>query len=173
MLSDPTANRGLALFSVAMSLIAWVVLIRPRVVAHANGVLLRNIVRDTLIPWSCVERVKVLQTLQVVTPTQTYHGLGVSRSARSMLRESRGQVTPGFFGVGSSGVFGRSYPAEARSTAAQQQVGGTYQAYVESRLRDFAKGKANVAAAQPVGSWAVLPLAALVVAAVCGVLIVL
>lgn len=165
LLSDPVANQGLVFFGVAMCLLAWVVLIRPLVVAHANGVLLRNMVRDTFIPWSCVERARVLQTLQVVTDTKVYHGLGVSRSGRSIAKESRqGHTTPGFFGIGGSGMYGRSYPVEAESSSARHSVGGTYQAYVESRLQDLSAARASSAPGQPVQSWAPLPLAALAVA---------
>lgn len=166
LLSDPAASRGLILFGIVMCLLAWVVLIRPLVVAHANGVLLRNMVRDTFIPWSCVERARVLQTLQVVTATKVYHGLGVSRSGRSIAKESRqGHTTPGFFGIGGSGMYGRSYPAEAESSAARHSIGGTYQAYVESRLQDLSATRASSAPGQPVQSWAPLPLAALGLAA--------
>ncbi len=181
LLSDPAANQGLVFFGVAMCLVAWVVLIRPLVVAHENGVLLRNMVRDTFVPWVCIERTRVLQTLHVVTPTKVYHGLGVSRSARSVAKESRrGQApaSPGFFGIGGSGIFGRSYPAEAESSTARHAVGGTYQAYVESRLENLAAGKAKPAAGTaeaaadgPVTSLAALPLAALGLAACCAALI--
>lgn len=107
--SDPIANQGAILVGVILSLIAWVVLIRPLVVAHTNGVVLRNMVSDTFIPWSSIEKALVLQTLRVVTPTKVYHGLGVSRSARSIVKESRpGHATPGFFGMGGSGALGRS-----------------------------------------------------------------
>lgn len=168
LLADPAANQGLILFSVAMCLVAWVVLVRPLVVAHANGVVLRNMVSDTFIPWSCVERAQVLQTLQVVTPKKVYHGLGVSRSTRSMMREARqAQAAPGFFGAG------RSYSAET-GAAAQPQAGSSYQAYVESRLHDLAAmedGEPEGTAAQPVVSWAALPLAALALAATCTALI--
>jgi len=181
LLSDPAANRGLVFFGVAVCLVAWVVLIRPLVVAHENGVLLRNMVRDTFVPWVCIERTRVLQTLHVVTPTKVYHGLGVSRSARSVAKESRrGQApaSPGFFGIGGSGIFGRSYPAGAESSTARHAVGVTYQAYVESRLENLAAstaksaaGTAEVASDRPVTSLAALPLAALGLAACCAALI--
>ncbi len=115
--SDPIANQGTILFGVILCLIAWVVLIRPLVVAHTNGVVLHNMVSDTFIPWSSIEKALVLQTLRVVTPTKVYHGLGVSRSARSIVRESRpGHATPGFFGMGGSGALGRSDSETPRST---------------------------------------------------------
>lgn len=176
ILSDPTGNLGLVLFGIAICLTAWIVLLRPLVVAHMNGIVLHNMVSDTFIPWSCVERARVLQTLQVVTPKKVYHGLGVSRSARSMLRESRpGHATPGFFGVGSSGVFGKSY--SQTQIAAERHAGGTYQAYVESRLRELAtappKGQPQGQSAEPVVAWAPLPVAALALTLICGGLLVL
>ncbi len=171
--SDPIANQGAILVGVILSLIAWVVLIRPLVVAHTNGVVLRNMVSDTFIPWSSIEKALVLQTLRVVTPTKVYHGLGVSRSARSIVKESRpGHATPGFFGMGGSGALGRS-----DSPAVDPHAGGTYQAYVESRLHDLAaappKGSPSGTSTQPVVSWAVLPLVAVAVAALCAGLLLL
>ncbi len=167
--SGVPANRGLLLFGIALTLVAWVVLIRPVVSAHQHGVLLRNMLRDTFVPWASIERTRALQTLQVVTPQGIYHGLGVSRSARSMIRESRrGAPTPGFFGVGSSGAFGRSYPMHDDSAAKQ---GATYSAYVESRLRDLGTRAAADGPDRPVISWSPLPLIALGAAVACAVLI--
>lgn len=80
---------GLVAFCVAFSLIAWVVLIRPEVSAHRNGLLLRNMLRDTFLPWACIKSCRVSQTLQIGTRDKVYHGLGVSKSARQSARESR------------------------------------------------------------------------------------
>jgi hypothetical protein len=188
LLTDPVANRGLAYFGVAMSLLAWVVLIRPLVSAHERGVLLQNMARDAFVPWSCIQRTRVLQTLQVVTAGKTYHGLGVSRSARSMMREARrGQPAPGgFLGVGGSGAFGRSYPEPAGHRGGSHS-GLTYQSYVESRLLDLASSHTDAppgsvatradssgrdpmhseTGSSPVVVWATLPLVALALAAAC------
>ena len=172
LLTGAAPEFGLMLLGVVMCLLAWVVLLRPVVVAHANGVVLRNMVRDTFIPWSAVQRAKVLQTLQVVTPAKTYHGLGVSRSARAMMKESRpARPSSGFLGVGGTSSFGRSYPDEALSSAARPDVGGTYQSYIESRLQDLASDRAGASAGKPVVTWAALPLAALALAAGCVLLL--
>jgi hypothetical protein len=80
---------GLGAFCVAFSLVAWVVLIRPEVAAHRNGLLLRNMLRDTFVPWSSIKSCRVAQTLQIGTRDRIYHGLGVSKSARQFARERR------------------------------------------------------------------------------------
>jgi hypothetical protein len=173
LLAGAASELGLVLLGVVMDLLAWVVLLRPVVVAHANGVVLRNMVRDIFIPWSAVQRAKVLQTLQVVTPAKTYHGLGVSRSARSMMKESRpARPSSGFLGVGGTSSFGRSYPDEALRSAAHRE-GLSYQSYIESRLQVLASDRAGASTGKPVVTWAALPLAALALAAGCVLLLLL
>lgn len=173
-LSDFATNRGLMLFGVATACLAWVVLIRPVVLAHERGVVLRNMARDVFVPWSCIERTRALQTLQVVTPQATYHGLGVSRSARSMMKEARRRsAAPPVFGMG-GGIFGRGYTPRDDQLRAAQHGGGSYQSYVESRLLDLSTARAGATKGQrPLISWALLPVGALLLAAACGVLILL
>ncbi len=165
------ANRGVLCFGVAVACLAWVVLIRPVAAAHENGVLLCNMLRDTFVPWSRIERLQILQTLQVVTPEATYHGLGVTRSARTMMKETRRPSAP-VFGIG-GGMFGRGYtPSDAELRAAQHGGGTSYQAYVESRLQDLATTRqAGASPAQPVVSLAPLSVVAMAVAAICVALI--
>lgn len=169
LLADAAANRGLLLFGAAMCLVSWVMLVRPLVVAHANGVVLHNMVTDAFIPWSCVLRAKVLQTLQVVTPDKTYHGLGVTRSTRAIAKESRqGRLAPGSFAIGGGGIFGRSYqPDTGAATQQHHHGGGSYQLYVESRVEELASDRGGKVSGEPIVSWAPLPLTALAVAAGC------
>lgn len=171
--TDFGTNRGLFLFGVATACIAWVVMIRPAVAAHEHGVLLRNMARDVFVPWSSIERTRSMQTLQVVTPEATYHGLGVSRSARSMMKEARrGSGATPVFGAGGA-FFGRGYtPRDSHLVAAQQRGSGSYQSYVESRLQDLATQRSKATAQQkPLVAWAVLPIIALLATVACVVLI--
>jgi hypothetical protein len=157
------ANRVLLCFGLVIACVAWVVMIRPAVSAREHGVLLRNMTRDVFVPWSSVERTRALQTLRVVTEGATYHGLGVTRSARSMLKETRGasRATPVFGGA----LFDGGPPPRNQPL---HQTGGSYHSYVEARLQDLATVRAqSTAGMRPVVSWALLPVIAVVVTAVC------
>ncbi len=52
--SQGTGAFGMVGFCIAFAALAWVSLIRPRVTAHQNGLLLRNMVRDTFLPWATI-----------------------------------------------------------------------------------------------------------------------
>jgi hypothetical protein len=129
---------------VAIGCLSWIVLVRPSVALHEHGVVLRNMLRDTFIPASKIEAVKSSQTLMIRTEQQVYHGLGVSQSARAMMREQRGgqRSMTGLFG-GMSGAFGSGGPASPTEPvhrfANEEQTGGTYQAYIESRIQQTAQ----------------------------------
>jgi Bacterial PH domain len=158
------ANRVLLCFSVAVACIAWVVMIRPAVSAREHGVLLQNMTRDVFVPWSSIERTRAMQTLQVVTAGATYHGLGVTRSARSLLKEvRRGPAATSAFG--GRAVFGDGFSPREPPL---HQSGGSYQSYVEARLQDLAATRAGATAGlRPTVSWATMPVGAMLVAAIC------
>lgn len=166
--SGVAANRGLVFFGIATACLAWVALIRPVVAAHEHGLVLRNMVRDVFVPWARIERTRALQTLRVVTSDATYHGLGVSRSARSVMKEARrgsGPSTP-LFGIG-GGLFSRETPRPNEPLSVQRS-NVSYSAYVEWRLQDLAARYAgNPNSGRPLVSWAALPLVALLVALAC------
>ncbi len=168
------ANHELILATVAAALIGWVALIRPVAVAHARGLLLRNMARDTFIPWSKVERCAVHQTLQVATPEGMFHGLGVSRSARSLMKsdktissmQMRGTGFLGF-GGGGGGVGSSTNPSRR---ANEEASGGSYTDYISSRILDLARRGKDVEA-ETVVAWDPLPVTAVVIAAVCVALV--
>ncbi len=162
--SDFSANRPVILSCLAAALLAYIALIRPGATAHANGLLLHNILRDTYIPWSKIERCAVFQTLQVVTPEGTFHGLGLSRSTRSMIKGEK--VTSGtgdaFLGFG-RGIGSAANPSRR---ANEEAVGGKYTDYVPSRILSLAqRGKGDDA--RPVVAFDPLAVATLVVALIC------
>ncbi len=170
-LSDPVANQEVTLASVAVALLAWLALIRPYAAAHSRGLLLRNMLRDTLVPWSKIERCAVLQTLQVATPDGTFHGLGVSRSARSLIKSEKSvnamQMRGGFLGMGS--IAGGGSWADPSRRANEEAPGGSYTDYIPSRILDLAHRGRDVEG-ETVVAWDPLPVTALVVAAACLVL---
>lgn len=169
LVTDVAGNRGQALAGVAIALVSWVVIIRPQVAAHEHGVLLTNMLRDTFVPWTGIRRCRVVQTLQVDTEEQTFHGLGLGRSARSLMREQRGGRSGTPFGIGSGGLLSPTRVVTGQE-ANEPATGLDYVDYVESQLTDRA-GKAGDGGDRPVVAWAVPPLAALAVAAACVVFI--
>jgi hypothetical protein len=129
---------------IAIGALSWIVLVRPAVALHEHGVVLRNMLRDTFIPASKIEAVKSSQTLMIRTEKTVFHGLGVSQSARSMMREQRGgqRSMMGMFG-GMSGGFGSggaATPTEpVHRFANEEQTGSTYTAYIETRIEQSAQ----------------------------------
>jgi len=167
------ANHEVILACVAAGLIGWVALIRPVAVAHSQGLLLRNMARDTFIPWSKVERCAVHQTLQVATPEGMFHGLGVSRSARSLMKSDKTVSSmqmrgTGFLGLGGGGGVGRSTNPNRRAN--EEASGGSYTDYISSRILDLARRGKDVEA-ETVVAWDPLPVTAVVIAAVCVALV--
>jgi hypothetical protein len=169
------ANHEVILACVAAGLIGWVALIRPVAVAHSQGLLLRNMARDTFIPWSKVERCAVHQTLQVATPEGMFHGLGVSRSARSLMKSDKTISSmqmrgTGFLGFGGGGGVGVGSSANPSRRANEEASGGSYTDYISSRILDLARRGKGVEA-ETVVAWDPLPVTAVVIAAVCVALV--
>lgn len=141
LVTAPTKSVGVVLFMVALGVLFWVALIRPGVQARDRGLLLRNMLKDIHVPWGRIESCEARQTLQVRTDDAlTYHGLGVSRSTRSMVR---GNKTGGLF----SGGFGRP-----DVTAFGEEAAGraSYQEYVSSRIMNLARDRSRATSGQPV-----------------------
>lgn len=166
LLADTVIGRNIGLVGAAAALVSWVVLVRPVASICQHGVLLRNMARDVYVPASKVERCRVFQTLQVVASGRHFHGLGVTRSARSMVRAQPGpRLGAGFMGVGGMGaVTTAASDGPLHRMANEEQTGSAYHEYVESRIMRMAGG-AGPDDRQPVRSWDALPLGALAMAA--------
>ncbi len=174
VVQDPSGDVGFAVFGAAFVLVTWVVMIRPDVSVHEQGVLLRNMMRDTFVPSPAIERCIVAQSLQVFACGRRFYGLGVSRSARSVMRERAGP-RPGLLAARLPGGSEPSHQTRHRF-ANEEQTGGTYVAYVEERITNLgreAKTTAEDADRKVVVAWAWAPIAALVVAAACVLYLVL
>jgi hypothetical protein len=157
----------------AIGALSWVVLIRPAVALQEHGVLLRNMLRDSFVPSSRIERCRSGQTLLIRTDEQIFHGLGVSRSARTILRAQRGPMQGMFSmfggmtgGFGAGGGQGDRPPEPAHHFANEEQTGSTYEVYIETRIERAAQ-EAKPDDRTPVVAWASPPVAALVVAVLC------
>ncbi len=170
---DPARERKTIYLGVLVAAVTWVVLIRPSVSAHSNGVLLRNMSRDTFVPWSKIDRCRVLQTLQVVTEEARFHGLGVSRSARSMTKQNYGTSSIMARGL-SRGLGGSALDVAGRTSqpdpSQRVKAGIAYQDYVEMRIGDRARD-VKPDGLEPLVSWAWPSVVALATAAVMLVLL--
>ncbi len=122
---------GLAAFGLALGLLSWAVMVRPAVVAHERGLVMHNVLRDVFVPWSSIERCRALQTLQVATPEGIVHGLGLSRSARSMMQQQVGGRT-----VLGSMFASRGYSTPKITGRAREEVQSSlsYAEFVESTI---------------------------------------
>ncbi|MBA3310671.1 MAG: hypothetical protein H0U28_11585 [Nocardioidaceae bacterium] len=133
--------------------------------------------RDTFIPWSKVERCAVHQTLQVATPEGMFHGLGVSRSARSLIKSDKTVSAmqmrgTGFLGFGGGGGVGVGSSTNPSRRANEEASGGDYTDYISSRILDLARRGKDVEGETAV-AWDPVPVTAVVVAAVCVALVLL
>lgn len=166
IVGDTAIERNMGVVGVAGALLSWVVLVRPIASIHEHGVLLRNMARDIFVPASQIERCRVFQTLQVVTGERHFHGLGVTRSARSMVRADRGpRLGFGPMGLGGAGSLSTSIRDDSMHRLAnEEQTGAAYHEYVESRILDAARG-AKPDDRQPVTTWNALAVGALALAA--------
>lgn len=171
VVGQPTQDRR-AIYAVGcIWLLSWVMFIRPVVSIHANGVLLRNMVRDTFVPWSKIERCRAFQTLQVVTDEARFHGLGVSRTARSMLKQSYGRSSI-TFGLGGMSAGGASDATTTGGGRQNVRPDIAYQDYVETRIESLARD-AEPDDLEPVVAWVWHAVAAVAVSAALVVLLVL
>ena len=82
-----------ALVAACVGVLAWMVLLRPRVTAYADTLVLRNMASDTSLPLARVENVIVRHTLNVWVDDRRYTCAGIGRSTRTMLR-SDGRPSP-------------------------------------------------------------------------------
>lgn len=128
---DPVQERRSVFFCVAFVAVVWVVMVRPAVAVHEHGALLRNMLRDTFVPSSAITQVRLGQMLEIKTMDEVHRGLGISRSARSVMRGQRPRPS-GF------GMFGTGQQLGAQSTGAPgsgaDAAAPSYLSYVESRL---------------------------------------
>lgn len=159
VVTGPGQSRDFVLYCAAFALIAWVALVRPWVTAFEHGLVLRNMLRDTFLPWSCVRRCRVSYTLQVATDSRIYHGLGVSKSARAnLVQQSAKQGTS----PPKSSLFGRVPPSSVAAAANlnQEVQGGNYFDYVEAEVERMASRAEPDDAATPLVVWSVPAVAA-------------
>lgn len=79
----------LALAAVFAAVVVWVTQLRPRATAFRRHLVLRNALRDAVLPLAQVEEVSVGQTLNVWAGGRRYVCIGIGRSLREDLRSRR------------------------------------------------------------------------------------
>jgi hypothetical protein len=118
------------------ALVVHVALIRPTVHAYDDHLLLRNMLRDTEVPWHLIEDVAVRQTTQVYVGATVHHGIAIGQSVRQMVKQQhreRLDSSGGMLGMGRLAALADERTLEhAASTAA------SYPTYVETRLSELA-----------------------------------
>ncbi len=74
---------------VAIGTLVWLGLIRPSVVAYEDALVLRNMIRDTRIPWHLVESASVAPVLAVAAGGQVYKSSAVTVSGADRRAQRR------------------------------------------------------------------------------------
>jgi hypothetical protein len=146
------------------AVLIWMTLLRPRVTAYEEALLLRNAATDVEVPFAAIDAAVVRHTLNVWVGERRYMCAAIGRTSRSMLKRGR---------PGPSAALGLGMSGDKMSSdqSAGIGAGSDYPTYVEQRIEDLARAARQVSAADatPVRrSWAVLELGAL---AVLGVLL--
>lgn len=129
------------------ALVMWIGLVRPRVLAFADHVLLRNAFRDTAVPWHLVDGILVRLTLRVYVGDQVHQAASISRGARTGVAGAARRGGPGPLG---------SLAPSVSTDADLAPPGADYPSYVETRLRDLASQRraASSGREQVTTSWA-------------------
>ena len=128
-----------AIVAALVALVVWMVLLRPRVRAYADKLVLHNMASDTSIPLARVDGVAVRQTLNVWVGERRYVCPGIGQSTRTML-------------------------AALSRTKSARTGEQNYATFVESTIEELARGARRDARGEPLPvrrRWAVPELAAL------------
>ena len=78
-----------ALGAALVGVLVWMVLLRPRVTAYADTLVLHNMASDTFLPLAGIESVAVRLTLHVWVDDRRHTCSGIGRSTRSMMKAER------------------------------------------------------------------------------------
>lgn len=119
--------------------IVWVIALRPRLRADAEGVLMRNPLRDVRIPWGAVEEIESRDTIRVTTARRRYHSWVGHVSNRRRAWFSRSQVQ----GRAGELAMDRSGRTNAEPTSDKQHLAEAAKAttteYLAQRLNGMAE----------------------------------
>lgn len=120
---------GLLLFG----LVVWVTQLRSRATAYDDRLVLKNGVRDAVIPLVLVDEVSVRQTLNVWVGERRYICIGIGRSMRGLVKERRNRGrSDSLLGTGRWRQF-----AERAERAAPDQTAMAYETFVVTRIEEL------------------------------------
>jgi hypothetical protein len=138
---------------VALALLAFVIGLRPAVVADARHVLLRNLVRDVSVPWGAVTAIDATDALRVHAGGAAFRSWSIASGNRARRRALRGQAPRAGGGAG------------PRDPAARAELASrTHADFVVEQLTDVWRARRGEASGSPQVSWAWPAVACLVVA---------
>jgi hypothetical protein len=80
--------------TLAVGVVVWCYLLRPRIILQADSVLLRNAVVDHDIAYAATDDVVIRTITRVYVGDKTYPGLGVGHPARKLMRNQTRDSTP-------------------------------------------------------------------------------
>ena len=122
-----------AAIGAAVAFVSWVVLIRPSVQAHKDGLLLCNMLHDTYDPVGQHRAVQVSADVAGRHAEGTFQGFGLIRSTRSIVRQE----------VGFTSMLGQVFggrAAESRQTGPGEDPHSiSYPDFVETRILQLAR----------------------------------
>ena len=114
---------------VVFGVLVWITQLRPRATAYPETLVLRNVLRDTLIPLRLVDEVLVRQTMHVWVGDEKYVCLGIGRSVRNLIGHKRPMAR--ILGTGVMHDMADDVPHP-------DQTAMSYVSFVETRLDDLA-----------------------------------
>jgi hypothetical protein len=147
--SRSTAAVATVLAMLWCALVVWVALVRPAVHAHGDHLLLRNMLRDTEVPWHLVDDVAVRQTTRVYVDDRVHHGIALGRSTRSMMKQS----LPSGGGSGAARLLGLHAIQDQANKPTLMGIDVSamhYADFVEIRLMELAKERAEASRKRPI-----------------------
>ena len=109
--------------AVLVALIAYVVGVRPAVIAEADHLLIRNPLQAFEIPWSAVDDLRIRYGLDVITKERTVHAWAVPSSRASKYRDFQRQW--------------RGYAADMRMTGKGEEPRGKGTGFADRVLEEL------------------------------------
>jgi hypothetical protein len=125
-----TTGLQVGLGALFVGLLVWMTQLRSRATAYQDRLLLKNTVRDAVIPLVAIEDVSVRQTLNVWVGEQRYVCIGIGQSMRSMVKDRRKGSS--MLGQGRWREF-----SEKANLAAPDQTAMSYQIFVVTRIEEL------------------------------------
>ena len=163
----------IAAITVAIGAVIWAGLIRPSVVAYEHTLVLKNFVRDKVIPWHLVTSTEVSPALTVYTGEDKHRSVAVVSGGpdrRALRRAARGG--PRTMGVGQMDVDPGTHEIPSPNPKTPTRPPALHTAHrIETMAKQFSEKSTDQQAVQE--RWAVPEIAVFVVATVIAIVAIL